>query len=45
VSASSFYDDTTHEHKLVIKGQDIDKDQVVDVFESLGYHVTEAHEL
>jgi acetoin utilization protein AcuB len=45
VSVSSFYDDTTHDHKLVIKGHDLDKDQVVDVLESPGYHVTEAHEL
>jgi len=45
VSISSFYDDATHDHKLVIKGHDIDKDQVVDVLEALGYPVIEVHEL
>jgi acetoin utilization protein AcuB len=45
VSVSSFYDDPRGEHKLIIKGHDIEKDQVVDVLESLGYHVIVAHEL
>jgi acetoin utilization protein AcuB len=43
VSVSSFYDDRKGEHKLIIKGHDIEKDRVVDVLESLGYHVVEAH--
>jgi len=42
---SSFYDDPKGDYKLIIKGHDIDKDQVVGVLESLGYHVTEVHEL
>jgi acetoin utilization protein AcuB len=45
VSVSSFYDDPRGDHKLIIKGHDIDKDQVVGMLESLGYHVTEVHEL
>ena len=45
VSVSSFCDDPRGDHKLIIKGHDIDKDQVVDVLESLGYHVIEVHEL
>ena len=35
VGVSSFYDDARGDHKLVIKGQNLDKDQVVDVLESL----------
>jgi acetoin utilization protein AcuB len=45
VSVSSFYDDPRGDHKLIIKGHDINKDQVVDVLESLGYHVIDVHEL
>jgi len=45
VSVSSFYDDRRGEHKLIIKGHDIDKDRVVGVLESLGYHVIEVHKL
>jgi acetoin utilization protein AcuB len=45
VSVCSLYDDTTGDHKLVLKGHDIDKEQVVGVLESLGHHVTEAREL
>jgi acetoin utilization protein AcuB len=43
VSVSSFYDDRKGEHKLIIKGHDIEKDRVVGVLESLGYYVVEAH--
>jgi acetoin utilization protein AcuB len=45
VSVNTFYDDPRGEHKLIIKGHDIEKDQVVGVLESLGYHVIEAYEL
>jgi len=45
VSVSSFCDDRRGEHKLIIKGHDIEKDRVVGVLESLGYHVIDAHEL
>jgi formyltetrahydrofolate hydrolase len=45
VSVNSFYDDQRGEHKLIIKGHGIEKDQVIGVLEALGYHVIEAHEL
>jgi acetoin utilization protein AcuB len=45
VSVSSFYDDRKGEHKLIIKGHDIEKDRVVGVLKSLGHHVIDTHEL
>jgi acetoin utilization protein AcuB len=45
LSISSFYDETTGDYWLVIKGHDIDKDQVVATLESFGDHVIEAHEV
>ena len=45
LSISSFCDETTGDYRLVIKGHDIDKDQVVATLESLGDHVIEAHEV
>ena len=45
LSISSFRDETTGDYRLVIKGHDIDKDQVVATLESLGDHVIEAHEV
>ncbi|MFN2165156.1 MAG: CBS domain-containing protein [Anaerolineae bacterium] len=45
VAITSSYDDQAGEYRLVVKGQDIDKDRVVHLLESLGNHVTEAYEL
>jgi len=45
LSISSFCDETTGDYRLVIKGHDIDKDQVVATLESFGDHVIEAHEV
>lgn len=45
LSISSFCDETTGDYRLVIKGHDIDKDQVVATLESLGDHMIEAHEV
>jgi acetoin utilization protein AcuB len=45
LSIGSFCDETTGDYRLVIKGHDIDKDQVVATLESLGDHVIEAHEV
>ena len=41
----SFCDETTGDYRLVIKGHDIDKDQVVATLESFGDHVIEAHKV
>jgi acetoin utilization protein AcuB len=43
VSLSSSYDEASGEYRLVIKGQEIDKDRVVALLESLGYHVIRAY--
>jgi len=45
LSISSFCDETTGDYRLVIKGHDINKDQVVAMLESFGDHVIEAHEV
>jgi acetoin utilization protein AcuB len=45
VGLSSSYEEATGDYRLVIKGQEIDKDRVVAVLESLGYHVIEAYEV
>lgn len=45
LSINSFCDETTGDYRLVIKGHDIDKDQVVATLESLGDQVIEAHEV
>jgi acetoin utilization protein AcuB len=45
LSISSFCDEATGDYRLVIKGHDIDKDQVVATLESFGDHVIEAHEV
>jgi acetoin utilization protein AcuB len=45
VGLSSSYEEASGDYRLVIKGQEIDKDRVVAVLESLGYHVVEAHEV
>jgi acetoin utilization protein AcuB len=45
LSISSFCDERTGDYRLVIKGHDIDKDQVVATLESFGDHVIEAHEV
>jgi acetoin utilization protein AcuB len=42
---SSFCDETTGHYRIVIKGHDIDKDQVVAALESLGDQVIGAHEV
>lgn len=45
VGLSSSYDEATGTYRLVIKGQDIDKDQVVELFASLGHRVLEVCEV
>jgi acetoin utilization protein AcuB len=45
VGLSSSYDEATGNYRLVIKGQEIDKDRVVAILASLGYHVIEAYEV
>jgi acetoin utilization protein AcuB len=45
VGLSSSYDEATGEYRLVIKGQGIDKDRVVALLASLGYHVTKVCEV
>jgi acetoin utilization protein AcuB len=45
VGVSSSYDEQTGNHRLVIKGHDIDKDRVVDTLESLGAHVAEVYDV
>jgi acetoin utilization protein AcuB len=45
VAITSSYDDQAGEYRLVVKGQDIDKDRVVQLLESLGNPVTEVYEL
>ncbi|MBN1660863.1 MAG: CBS domain-containing protein [Anaerolineae bacterium] len=42
---SSSYDEATGDYRLVIKGQEIDKDRVVALLASLGYEVTRAYEV
>ena len=44
VGISSSYDEATGDYRLVIKGQDIDKDRVVELVASLGHHVIEVVE-
>ena len=45
VSVSTLYDDTTGEYVLVVKVQDVNKDQLVHTLEALGEHVVDAHEV
>jgi acetoin utilization protein AcuB len=45
VGFSSSYDETTGDYRLVIKGQEIDKDRVVTLLESFGYDVTKVYEV
>jgi hypothetical protein len=45
VGLSSSYDEATGDYRLVIKGQEIDKERVVALLASLGYHVTEVVEV
>lgn len=45
VGLSSSYDEATGDYRLVITGQEIDKDRVVALLVSLGYHLIEAYEV
>jgi acetoin utilization protein AcuB len=45
VGLSSSYDKANGKYRLVIKGQEIDKDRVVAFLRSLGYEVTRAYEV
>jgi len=45
VSVSSLHDDATGDYLLVIKVQEVNKDQLVDTLEALGDHVIDAHEV
>lgn len=45
LGVSSSYDETSGEYRLVIKGHEIDKDRVVALLESLGYHVVKVYEV
>jgi acetoin utilization protein AcuB len=45
VGLSSSYDETAGHCRLMIKGADIDREQVVAVLESLGHHVVEVYEV
>jgi len=45
VSVSTLYDDKTGAYVLIVKVEDVDKDQLVDTLESLGDHVINAHEV
>jgi acetoin utilization protein AcuB len=45
VGLSSSYDEATGHYRLVIKGQEIDKERIVALLASLGYHVIEACEV
>jgi acetoin utilization protein AcuB len=45
VGISSSYDEETGDYRLVIKGQDVDRDRVVAILESLGHQVREIYEV
>jgi acetoin utilization protein AcuB len=45
VGLSSSYDEASGNYRLVIKGQEIEKDRVVALLASLGYHVIEVYEV
>jgi acetoin utilization protein AcuB len=45
VSLSSSYDEATGDYRVVIKGEEIDKERIVALLASLGYHMIEAHEV
>jgi acetoin utilization protein AcuB len=45
VGLSSSFDETTGDYRLVIKGQAIDVDRVVELVKSLGYQVTRVREV
>jgi acetoin utilization protein AcuB len=45
VSLSSSYDEATGEYRVVIKGQEIDRDRVVALLASLGYQVIQVYEV
>ena len=45
VGLSSSFDETTGDYRLVIKGQAIDVDRVIELVKSLGYRVTQVREV
>jgi acetoin utilization protein AcuB len=45
VGLSVSYDEASGKHRLVIKGQEIDKERIVALLASLGYQVTEVYEV
>jgi acetoin utilization protein AcuB len=45
VSLNSSYDEATGDYRLVIKGEEIDKERIVALLAALGYHAIEAHEV
>jgi len=45
LSVSSLHDDTAGDYVLVIKVQDVNKEQLVDTLEALGDQVVDAHEV
>jgi hypothetical protein len=45
VGLSSSYDEASGKYRLVIKGQEIDKERIAALLASLGYRVVEMYEV